>query len=342
VILAGGAGTRFWPVSTPQRPKQLLPLGGERPLITETVARTLPLVPADRLRVVTGEAFREAIMQEVPQLEAAHFLTEPRARGTAPALAWAAHEIAARDPEAVMVSLHADHVIEPWDAFRDLVQEAACVAASERQLVTIGVKPDRPETGFGYIRVGERIGDSAAHVVSRFVEKPRLETAKEFLLRGDHLWNSGIFVWRVADLLEEIATHAPEIEAALRHLRSDDVAAYFAEVPDVSIDEAVLERSSRVAVIQATFRWDDVGGWDAVGRTRHGDEAGNVVVGNAHVLDSRGCIAWAGDGAVVLYGLKDLVVVRANGVTFVAPRGRTAELKAVLGELPEQLRNLES
>jgi mannose-1-phosphate guanylyltransferase len=341
VILAGGVGSRFWPVSTPRRPKQLLPLGGERPLILETVERTLPLVPAERLRVLTGAAIADAILAEVPQLSRSQLMAEPRAKGTAPALAWAAFEIARQDPDGVMISLHADHVIEPGDAFRELLRSAARLAAQEHRLFTIGVDPDRPETGYGYIRVGERLGSAEAYAVSRFVEKPKLETAKEFLLRGDHLWNSGIFVWRAVDLLEQVREHAPEIGAALKKLEQGDVAAYFEAAPEVSIDEAVLERSSRVGVIPATFRWDDVGGWDAVGRTRQGDAAGNVTVGDAHVIDGRGCIAWAEEGSVVVYGVKDLVVVRANGVTFVAPRQRTAELKNMLRDLPESLRNLE-
>jgi mannose-1-phosphate guanylyltransferase len=334
-------GSRFWPVSTPRRPKQLLPLGGERSLIVETVERTLPLVAKERLRILTGEQIVAAIRAEVPQLEDEQIMAEPKPKGTAPALAWAAYEIASIDPDGVMISLHADHVIEPWDAFRDLLRSAAKLALSERRLFTIGVDPSRPETGYGYIRVGEKLGDTEAYAVSRFVEKPKLETAKEFLLRGDHLWNSGIFVWRAADLLEEVKQHAPEIAAALPRLKQGDVAGYFDAVPEISIDEAVLERSARVGVIPATFSWDDVGGWDAVARTRENDDAGNVAVGAAHVLDSRGCIAWAEEGTIVIYGVKDLVVVRANGVTLVAPRGRTSELKSILKDLPESLRRLE-
>lgn len=339
VILAGGVGSRFWPVSTPARPKQLLPLAGERPLIVETVRRIEPLVPPERLRILTGERLAEPILSLLPELGPEHLMLEPRARGTAPVLAWAAHEIAARDPDAVMVSLHADHVISPDDAFRDRIAELARLAATHESIFTVGVPPTRPETGYGYIRVGEALdADAGAYRVGDFVEKPDPDTAHEYIRRGGYLWNSGLFIWRARTLLDEIERHTPEIADRLPLLEADDVDAFFARAPDLSIDEGLLERSDRVAVGRATFRWDDVGAWDAVGRTHPTDAAGNVAVGDVHLVETDGSIAWADDGTVVVFGGHDLVVVRAGDITFVAPIERAAELKALLDRLPEELR----
>ncbi len=343
MILAGGVGSRFWPVSTPERPKQLLPLGGERPLITETVERILPLVPMPRLRILTGDALAGRIHSVVPGLTRDNFLLEPHAKGTAPVLAWAAHEIARHDPEAIMVSLHADHVIEPASAFRDLIEEIGRLAAERGRLYTIGIEPTRPETGYGYISVGERLAPATeVYEVADFVEKPDHDTALEYLRRGGFLWNSGIFIWRAATLLEELRRHTPELAPLLPLLDEGDIAAFFERAPNLTIDEGLLERSDAVAVARATFRWDDVGTWDAVGRTRPADGRGNVHVGPAHLVDSDDCIVWSEDGDVVLFGTNDLVVVRSGGITFVAPRERTAELKTLLEQLPENVRRLES
>jgi mannose-1-phosphate guanylyltransferase len=342
VVLAGGIGSRFWPVSTPARPKQVLPLGGERPLIAETVARTEPLVPRDRLRILTGEALAEPILGVLPELGREHLLLEPRARGTAPVLAWAAFDIARREPDAVMVSLHADHVISPDSAFHELVHDLSHLAAERDRLFTIGIEPTRPETGYGYIQVGDRLGPAMeAYEVADFVEKPDRDTAQEYLRRGRYLWNSGIFVWRAATLLAEVEHCTPELAALLPLLEAGRLDDFFEQAPVLSVDEGVLERSERVAVARATFRWDDVGTWDAVGRTRESDEAGNVAVGDSHVIESENTLAWSEEGAIVVFGGADLVVVRTQGVTFVAPRERTADLKALLERLPDRLRRLD-
>jgi mannose-1-phosphate guanylyltransferase len=335
VILAGGIGSRFWPVSTPARPKQLLPLAGDRPLIQQTVDRIAPLVPRERLRILTGERLARPILDALPGCAAEQLLLEPRARGTAPVLVWAAHTIARTDPDAVMTSLHADHVIEPDAAFRALLSEMARVAAAYGRLFTIGAVPTRPETGYGYIRPGAPLA-GAAREVAQFVEKPAREVAERYVAEG-YLWNTGLFVWPVGLFLEEIRRHTPEVAECLALLDAGDVDGYFAAVPTLSIDEGLLERSGRVAVMPADFRWDDVGAWDAVGRTRAGDAAGNVVVGNAHLVETKDCIVWAEDGAVVVFGADDLVVVRVGEITFVAPRARTAELKRLLDRLPPEL-----
>jgi len=342
VILAGGVGSRFWPVSTPERPKQLLPLGSGRPLIADTVARIAPLVPLPRLKILTGEAFADPIVDAAPDLGRDNLLLEPQARGTAPVLAWAAHEIVRRDPEAVMISLHADHVIEPAEIFREQLEEICRLAAERDRLFTIGVEPTRPETGYGYIRVGAALGPALdAYEVAEFVEKPDRDTALEYIHRGGYLWNTGIFIWRAATLLEEIRRHAPELAAHLPRLEAGDVEGFFEAVPTLTIDEGLLERSDVVAVARARFLWDDVGTWDAVGRTREKDAHGNVAVGEAHLVDCRDCIAWADDGAIVVFGAADLVVVRSGGVTFVTPRERSADLKDLLKRVPERVRQLE-
>jgi mannose-1-phosphate guanylyltransferase len=332
-ILAGGVGSRFWPVSTPERPKQLLPLAGDTPLIRQTVERILPLVPPERVRILTGAALAGPIRAAVPGLAAGNLLLEPVARGTAPVLAWAAHTIASADPAAVMISLHADHVIEPADAFRALLARAATLCTEHRRLCTLGATPTRPEPGYGYIAPGDAlVDDGAVRAVARFVEKPDRVRAQQFVAAG-YLWNTGIFVWPAQLLLDELRRHTPELAMHLDLLDAGDVAGYFDAVPELSIDEGLLERSDRVAVLRADFRWDDVGAWDAVGRTRAADAAGNVAVGAAQFVDAQRCIAWSEEGRIVVFGAHDLVVVHAHGTTFVAPRALTAELKRLLARL---------
>ena len=337
MILAGGAGSRFWPVSTPARPKQLLPLAGTTPLIVQTVERVLPLVPADRMRILTGENLAAPILAAATMLGPEQLLLEPRARGTAPVLVWAAHTVLKQDPDAVMLSLHSDHVIEPASAFRDALAHAAELSRRHRRLFTLGVVPTRPETGYGYIAPGAKFDDeSDAFEVDRFVEKPDRARAEQYIAEGC-LWNTGIFVWPAALLLAEIREHTPELAGLLPLLDAGDVKGFFEQAPTLSIDEGLLERSRAVGVLRAGFAWDDVGAWDAVGRTRARDAHGNVAEGNAHFLDARNNIAWADDGSIVVFGADNLVVVRSGGITFVAPRERTPDLKQLLARLPDRL-----
>lgn len=341
-MLAGGVGSRFWPVSTPARPKQLLPLASDQPLICDTVDRVRSLVPRERIRILTGAHLSQPILDAVPSLGTDNLMVEPKARGTGPVLTWAAAEIARRDPDAVMASLHSDHVITPDGAFRDLLVAAARCAVTHQRLLTIGVTPTRPETGYGYIKPGARLDtEFDAYEVQQFVEKPDRELATQYIQRG-YLWNSGIFVWPVRLFLDEVAKHAHEIAPHVPHAMAGDAAAFFSNVANVSVDEAVLERSEQVGVMPATFMWDDVGAWDAVGRTRQQDADRNVAVGTVHMVDATNCIAWSDQGPVVLFGTEDLVVVRANDITFVAPRDRTPELKRLLEQLPAELREPKS
>jgi mannose-1-phosphate guanylyltransferase len=337
VILAGGVGSRFWPVSTPARPKQLLPLASSRPLIVDTLSRILPLVPLERVRVLTGPALAGPIRQAAPELGPDQFLLEPRARGTAPVLAWAAHTLARLDPAAVMLSLHSDHVIEPAGDFRSALARAADLAVRHRRLFTLGAVPTRPETGYGYIKPGAALSDDgAACEVARFVEKPDRVTAQRYIDEGC-FWNTGIFIWPADLLLEELRRHTPEIASLLHHLDAGNVHAFFDAAPNLSIDEGLLERSDAVAVLRAEFGWDDVGAWDAVGRTRESDDAGNVAEGRAHFVEAHNNVAWADRGEIVIFGADDLVVVRSGDVTFVARRDRTPDLKQMLAQLPQSL-----
>jgi mannose-1-phosphate guanylyltransferase len=337
VILAGGVGSRFWPVSTPARPKQLLPLAGHAPLIVQTLERIAPLVPAGRVRILTGAALAGPILDAAPAYGTGQLLLEPQARGTAPVLVWAAHTLLAADPDAVMISLHSDHVIEPRASFLADLRQAAALSARHRRLFTIGAMPTRPETGYGYIRPGAPLADGpGAAEVERFVEKPDRATAERYIAEGC-LWNTGIFVWPAALLLEQVRQHTPELAALLPLLDAGDADGFFERAPILSIDEGLLERSSAVGVLRAGFEWDDVGAWDAVGRTREADAAGNVGEGEAHFVEARDCIAWAEEGSIVVFGANNLVIVQAHGITFVAPRERTPQLKTLLAQLPPRL-----
>jgi mannose-1-phosphate guanylyltransferase len=339
-ILAGGVGSRFWPVSTPQRPKQLLPLASDRPLVEDTVRRALRLTPAERVRILAGAHLVEPFQRVLRDLPGDSYLVEPRARGTAPVLAWAAWTLHGLDPEAVLVSLHADHLVEPEDAFIRLLREGAALARQERVLVTVGATPDRPETGYGYIQRGAPLAgppEGAARVAA-FHEKPDPQTASDYLARG-FLWNTGIFIWRADTLLQEIRTHAPEVARALPNLERGDVAGFFDACEPVSIDVAVLERSDRVAVIPCSFRWDDVGSWASLPRTRQADSHGNVTVGESRILDGHRNVVFAEGGPVVLFGVDDLIVVRTRGVTFVTRKELAPDLKRLVSTLPDSLKS---
>ncbi len=333
-MLAGGIGSRFWPVSTPARPKQLLALGGPRPLMVDTITRARVLVDDDRIRILAGPHLMSPFRQALPDLPDSTYLVEPRARGTTPVLARAAWELHRSDPDAVIVSLHSDHLIRPMDEFARTVHAAVDVARRERVLLTIGVTPDRVETGYGHIQPGRALAAQPgieAFRVAAFHEKPDALTARGYVDTG-YLWNTGIFVWRARVFLDELAETAPEVSALLPLLK-DGPERFFDEVEASVVDRAVLERSERVACVRATFQWDDIGSWSAVARGRDSDEAGNVVEGDARVVEGRGNVVWAEDGAVVLWGVDDLVVVRSGDQTLVMPRDRAADLKELLAVL---------
>ncbi|MDH3224999.1 MAG: sugar phosphate nucleotidyltransferase [Gemmatimonadota bacterium] len=338
-ILAGGVGSRFWPLSTPSRPKQLLPLASQDPLIVDTIQRAR-LLEAQGLRVLTGRDMIGPI-QEATGLRNHEFLVEPQAKGTGPVLFWAAWELARENPDAVIASLHSDHVIRPEGVFVDLIRTAARIAATESLLLTVAVPPDRPETGYGYIRPGDAVDAPPgyrAYRVDAFVEKPDPETARQYVEEG-YRWNSGIFVWKARTFLEEAMAHAPEIARGLRALESDGPEAFFDAVENITVDEAVLERSRRVGSIDATFEWDDVGSWEALSRTRGHDGSGNSLHGDVHLVEASGNIAFADRGRLVLLGVEDLVVVQTGDLTVVLPRSEAPDLKRYLRQLPARIVN---
>jgi mannose-1-phosphate guanylyltransferase len=274
-------------------------------------------------------------------LDGSAFLVEPQAKGTGPVLVWAAWCISRVDPEAVLVSLHADHDIHPAHRFFSLIRDGAELARNTEALFTIAVPPTRPETGYGYIQPGPTIpwpGEAEAFRVQSFVEKPDLRTAEEYVSAG-YLWNSGIFLWKASVFLDEVRSVAPELSKLIPLLEEGRVEDFFRQAPAVSVDEAILERSSKVASLRATFQWDDVGAWEALSRTRHADEQGNVLLGTVEAVDSRENIVMIEDGAAVLFGVEGLVIVRSGEMILVADRKRTPDLKSLLEALPPGFRN---
>ncbi len=297
-ILAGGSGTRLWPLSSGDHPKQFLPLPGPRTMLQETVERIAPLVPAANLYVVTFEAYAASVAEQAPMLDPAQIIADPAGRGTAASIGLAATLIAARDPHAIMGSFHADHAIADVPGFRAALQFAQTVA-QQGYLVTLGIEPTYPETGYGYIRYGAQVAQNdglSAHVVEQFVEKPKRHIAEEYLRAGHYVWNSGIFVWRVDRILEELRTHTPTVSAALDEIgaaarksngrMTPEVNAVVRAVwprltENITIDVGVMERAREIVVIPISVGWNDIGSWSQVATLYPSDAQGNVVVGLA-------------------------------------------------------------
>jgi len=336
VVLAGGVGSRFWPLSTAARPKQLLPLAGARPLVVESVARLLGVVSAERVLLVTSRALQAPLREALPEVPGANVLAEPLAASTAPALAWATALARAADPAATVLSVHADWTVGDVPAFQRAAAAALDLAEREGALVTVGARATRPEIGYGYIVPGEAIGRTGARRIARFVEKPSAAEA-ERLIGAGALWNTGMFAWTAARFRAECERHAPELAAGLPALDRGDAVAFYRAVRPVSVDVGLYERTAHGAVLAGDFGWDDVGSWAALARVRAADPAGNVAVGPAWAVDARDCIIWSEDGTTVLDGVTDLVVVRTRGVTLVTTRDRAPHLKELLARLPAGL-----
>jgi mannose-1-phosphate guanylyltransferase len=302
------------------------------------------LVPPNRTLVLTNESLVAPISAALPELSRDNIVPEPRPAGTAAALAFAAAEIERRSGSGtVMICVHADWAIGDEPEFRSTLERAAQIARDEHGLVTVGIVPTRPDPGFGYIQPGEAIHGSSAQRVQCFIEKPTRERAAE-LCASSCLWNSGIFVWRVGDFLDEIRAHTPEVAPALHEIdgRSDSLERFFAAVSSISVDVGVLERSDRVYVVPGDFGWDDVGTWASLHRVRPPDSNGNVVTGTTIAAESANNVVHAEGNAVVLFGVSDLVVVTRDGLTLVTTRDRSADLKSLIDSLPPDIQALSS
>ena len=344
VVFAGGIGTRFWPLSTPRRPKQVLALVNERPLIADTVARLSPLVPAERVLVVTSADIADTLHDAIPEVPRANLLIEPRPLGTAAALAWGAQEVSRRaGPDTVFVALHADLAVGYPDVLRDALRRAASVASGEGRLVALGARPTRAETGFGYLQPGAPIdplvsrAEGGACRVERFVEKPTPAIADVLIERGA-LWNTGIFVWGARVVLEELEKHTAELQFGLPKLAVGEMEQFAELVSSVSIDRGLLERSGNVVVLPVAMDWDDVGTWASLRRVRELDDTGNGVMGEVHCVDCSGNVIHADGNCVVAYGISGMIVVSIDGLTFVTTQDRATELGPLLNALPGSLR----
>lgn len=333
VILAGGKGERFWPLSRKHRPKQFLCLdGGGRSLLQATADRLLNLANGwDNLWVITAAHLADGIREQLPELPEANLLVESEGRDTAPAVAWSTIEIARRYGEDVVVGFFpADHWIEDQAALENTLQAAEELASEQGAIATLGIAPTYPSTGYGYIQQGDRVGqfrDLSVYAVSRFTEKPDEQTAEKFLASGDFSWNSGMFIFQAGVALAELRTYAPEI---IQPLEQEGPAVY-PRLPKNSIDYALMEKTQRACVIPVAFEWDDLGDWNALERL-HQNGGSNIELANHVGLDTQGTILHATDDEelVVTIGLEDLVVVREGKVTLIVDKNRTQDIKQVL------------
>ena len=345
IVLAGGIGSRFWPLSTPDRPKQLLNLIGERPLIAETISRLAPLIPPERVLVLTSRDIAPAISAAIPEIPETNMLVEPRPLGTAAALAWGASEIVRRaGPETVFCCLHADLAVSFPEFFRHALIRASRVAAREKALVAVGVRATRPETGFGYMRPGTPLhgtglDDTAPSRVKSFIEKPGPVLA-EMLVADGAFWNAGIFVWRGQDVLDALSEYTAELAHGMQALRDRDFIRFAGMIQSVSIERGLLERTNNLVVVPADFGWDDVGTWASLRRARELDDDGNGAYGQVHFVECTGNVVHAEGVPVVLYGLSGMLVVTLAGLTFVTTLDRATELKPLLDALPDEIRNV--
>ena len=341
VVMAGGSGTRFWPLSRAKRPKQFLALTGGEPLIVETVKR-LGGLPT---WVVCGQGHAPLVKKLVKRTRV---VVEPQARNTAPAIALATAHVQHDDPDAVIAVLPSDQHVADVAKFRAAL-DAAVKVAGDGFIVTLGITPTRPDTGYGYIRLGEGLGAGPARRVKQFVEKPDLPTAEQYLASKEYVWNAGMFVFRADTMMQAFEKHMPELHAATVEL-ADYIGTgkyeaalkkHFPRMPATSIDYGVAERADNMAVVPGDFGWSDVGSFNALPEVRPQDAAGNVAEGHAMIIDSTGCVVLAGERPVAVVGMNDTVVVDAGDAVLVLPKAKSQDVRKVVEQLKAGKKKLE-
>ena len=341
VIMAGGKGARFWPRSREKMPKHLLDIAGERTIIRETVDRIRPLIPADRILIVTGRSHAAEVIRQLPEIPTENILIEPIGRNTAPCIGLAALHILRRVPDAVMMVLPSDHRIGDETAFRRVLQAAAGAASQGDSLVTIGILPTGPETGYGYIEQGDlysTIGDEKIYRVRSIREKPPREQAEQFLAQGRFSWNSGMFVWKASTILAAIERFIPDLHRGLMQIREaigtdreeEVVTEIYAGLRPVSIDYGVMEKAEEVLVIPGSFGWSDLGSWDALWEVSEKDENGNAVRGEFIGIDAANSLIHSPGKLVALVGVRDLLVVETKDALLVCRRGSSQDVRKVV------------
>src|SRR5437588_9110904 len=349
LILAGGSGERFWPLSRRNRPKQLLRLGSKRTLLEETLARLEGFVPNERVLILVNVEQEKAVRDLLKNFPKQNIIAEPAKRDTAAAVALGAGWVAARDHSATMLAFPADHVIMDRAAFQETMKTAAAAAEEMGALVTIGIKPTWACPGFGYIEQGKEVslrgGDDkiAVHQVVRFREKPNVDLAESFLRKGNFRWNAGMFVWSVPSVLSEFNRHAPELADFISQVRSSKdldktLRERFEQLPRNSFDYAIMEKAERVLVVEASFDWDDVGSWQTVARYFKKDEHGNATNSALTALDSSDNIIFnESETTIALLGVHNLIIIRTGDAILICHRHQAEKIKNLVGKLPPEL-----
>jgi len=340
VIMAGGKGERFWPQSRLSRPKHLLPIVGNKPMLAQTVERLGSLVPPERVLIITNREQRDAVCEVCSQIPADNVIAEPVGRDTAAAVGLAALLVKQFDPEATFAILPADHVIHDASGFQKVLAAAFAAAEKGDHLITIGIAPQSPATGYGYIQRGDvafEVGGRPVYGVKRFVEKPDLETAQGYLQDGGYFWNAGMFVWQTRVIRQAIVDLAPKLETGLVAIETmlakglpldEALAAVYPDIEKISVDYAIMEKASGVLTMESAFDWDDVGEWPSVARHQEADASGNVLRGEVLVHAGSGNIAVGESGHLLtLVGVDDLIVVHTKDATLVCPKDKAQEIK---------------
>lgn len=335
LIMAGGKGTRFWPLSTEEKPKQFLNLVGNETMIQMTIKRILPIIPIERIFVCTGERYVDLLKEQLPSLPEKNIIVEPEGRNTAPCIALSAMIIKRYFKDSKMLVLPSDHLIRDEEKFRDIILKGNKILDKNNEgIITFGIKPDRPETGYGYIKYGKNNIDKDVYKVEKFVEKPDLETAKEYLNEGNYLWNGGMFLWRTNYIIEEIRKYAPQTYEALHNIENIEesklqnyINENYRKTDSISIDYAVLEKSEDIFVIPSEIGWDDIGTWKSVERYRKKDEKNNIVNSDVRTIESNSNMIVNNNKKVVMIGIENVMVVETEEATFIVNKEYMDNLK---------------
>lgn len=340
LIMAGGKGTRFWPLSTEKKPKQFLNLIGDKTMIQMTIDRIRPIIPIERIFVCTGDSYVDLVKSQLPDIPEKNIIVEPEGRNTAPCIALSAMIIKKYYNDATMVVLPSDHLIKDEDSFRNILLDGEkYLKENDKAILTLGMTPNRPETGYGYIKFSKDktyINNNEVIKVDKFVEKPNLEKALEYLADGSYLWNGGMFIWTVNNILDQIEEFIPKTYNALKNIEQinvNELQGYinenYGKTDSISVDYAILEKSNEIYVIPSDFGWDDVGSWEALDRYREKDDNGNIFIGKINSINSNNNLIISKNHNVIIHGLNDIYIIENDGNIIVGKKEEVSKIKSL-------------